>query len=359
MQPATQETSAGVNGDFAKPGQSLVSTVLDEYGGITRTALASYLEQGEPRRYLYELAADYPRRSGRMLRSSLLIAAAKAFGADIDAAVKTAVALELLHNAFLVHDDVEDEGLERRGRPSLNVLHGTPIAVNVGDALSILSLRPLLDNRWALGPRLALRVLEEVERTVRESIEGQALELGWRSDNVLGLRDEDYLHMVLKKTCSYTTIFPLRVGALIGTRDALQLDVLTRFGFFLGAAFQIQDDLLNLTGDHRSYGKELDGDIWEGKRSLMMIRLFQRATPEELQRLAKALNATRAARQADQVIWIRERMDAYGCIEYARQVAHAMAGAARHEFACCFGRLPDSRDKRFIEDMVRWVIARD
>jgi geranylgeranyl diphosphate synthase type II len=294
-----------------------------------------------------------------MLRSGLLIASARAFGADVSSAVNTAVALELIHNAFLVHDDVEDEGLERRGRPSLNVLHGTPVAVNAGDALSILSLRPLLDNRMILGPRLALRILEEVERTVRESIEGQALELGWRNDNSLGLRDEDYLQMVLRKTCSYTTIFPLRAGALIGTRDGMDLDRLTRFGFFLGAAFQIQDDLLNLVGDHASYGKELAGDLWEGKRSLMMIRLFQRATPEELEALAAALRAPRAGRSAEQVTWMRERMTAYDCIDYARQVAHALAGAARHEFTQCFGPLPDSRDKRFIADLVRWVIARD
>ncbi|MEY2930766.1 MAG: hypothetical protein RL033_1515 [Pseudomonadota bacterium] len=343
----------------ATPATSLVSSVLDEYGAITRAALLPYLEQGEPRRYLYGPAADYPRRSGRMLRSSLLIASARAFGADLHSALNTAVALELIHNAFLVHDDVEDEGLERRGRPTLNVLYGTPIAVNAGDALAILSLRPLLDNRVTLGPRLALRLLEEVERTVRESIEGQALELGWRNDNALGLRDEDYLRLVLRKTCSYTTIFPLRAGALIGTRDGLDLDVLTRFGFFLGAAFQIQDDLLNLVGDHARYGKELDGDIWEGKRSLMMIRLFQCATPPELERLASALRAPRAGRSAEQVAWIRDRMTAYDCFEYARQVAHGLAGAARHEFERCFVRLPDTRDKRFLQDLARWVLARD
>lgn len=342
-----------------EPQLSLVNRVLDEYGAITRSALIPLLDQGEPRRYLYDPAADYPRRSGRMLRSSLLIASARAFGADVSLALNTAVALELIHNAFLVHDDVEDEGLERRGRPSLNVLYGTPVAVNAGDALSILSLRPLLDNRLVLGPRLALRILEEVERTVRESIEGQALELGWRNDNSLGLRDEDYLQMVLRKTCSYTTIFPLRAGAIIGTRDGVDLSGLTRFGFFLGAAFQIQDDLLNLVGDHERYGKELAGDLWEGKRSLMLIRLFQLASPEELKELSEALRASRSGRSAEQVAWIWERLVAHGCIDYARQVAHALAGAARHEFERCFGGLPDSRDRRFIEDLVRWVIARD
>ena len=83
----------------AAPATSLVNTVLDEYGAITRRALLPYLEQGEPRRYLYGPAADYPRRSGRMLRSSLLIAYARAFGADLESALNTAVALELLPDA--------------------------------------------------------------------------------------------------------------------------------------------------------------------------------------------------------------------------------------------------------------------
>jgi geranylgeranyl diphosphate synthase type II len=332
--------------------------MLDEYGTIVRRELQRYLSRREPRRHLYDPVADYPLRGGRMLRPALLIACARAFGADLSSALNTAVALELIHNAFLVHDDVEDEGLERRGRPTLNALHGPPVAVNVGDALSILSLRPLLANRYQLGPRLTMRILEETERMIRESIEGQAIELGWRRDNALGLQDDDYLNMVLKKTCWYTTIYPLRVGALIGTRDAIPLDRLLCCGFFLGAAFQIQDDVLNLVGDHERYGKELEGDIWEGKRTLMMIHLFRHATPAELTRLGGALAASRAERHAADVLWIRDRMDTYGSVEHARQVAHGLAGAALHELDATLCHLPDSRDKRFVRGLVRWVFNR-
>lgn len=341
-----------------EPPSELVPQLLDEYGSIVRAELRRYLSRAEPRRHLYDPVADYPLRKGRMLRPTLLIAAARAFGADLPSALNTAVALELLHNAFLVHDDVEDDGLERRGRPTLNVLHGLPVAVNVGDALSILSLRPLLENRARLGPRLTMRILEETELMVRESIEGQAIELGWRRDNAIGLQDDDYLKMVLKKTCWYTTVFPLRVGALIGTRDGTPLEPFLRSGFFLGAAFQIQDDLLNLVGNQKKYGKELNGDIWEGKRTLMMMRLFQCATPDELKRLGDALRMDRAGRRAEDVAWIRDRYEAYGCIEHARRAAHGLAGAALHELEACLGHLPESRDKRFVYALVRWVFER-
>jgi geranylgeranyl diphosphate synthase type II len=203
-----------------------------------------------------------------------------------------------------------------------------------------------------------VRVLEEAERMARESIEGQALELGRRNDNAIMLTDADYLEMVLKKTCWYTTIFPSRVGALIGSGSDRDLDRFIRFGFFLGAAFQIQDDLLNLQGDPGRYGKERDGDIREGKRTLMLIALLRRADAEERARLAAFLAEPRRARRAADVAWVRERMDAHGCIEYARQVAHGLAGAARHECEALYGGLPDSRDRRFIEALPTWVLAR-
>ena len=101
------------------------------------------------------------------------------------------------------------------------------------------SLRPLLDNVPNIGAQLALRILSETERMAWETAEGQAMELGWRRDNSTNLGDGDYLVMVLKKTCWLGVIYPARVGALIGSRGSAPLEQFIRFGFFLGAAFQI------------------------------------------------------------------------------------------------------------------------
>src|SRR5262245_18109048 len=199
----------------------LVSETLREYGSITREALKNYLPSGEPQRYLYDLLVDYPQRGGKMMRPSLCIATARAFGARLEDALRTAVAIELLHNALLIHDDIEDESKERRGHPTLHMLHGVPLALNAGDFLSLMSLQPFIENIKAIGPRLSVRVLEESVRMARESAEGQAIELGWRRENASDLQDADYLNMVLKKTCWLATIFPSRVGALIGTRDGI------------------------------------------------------------------------------------------------------------------------------------------
>ena len=334
-----------------------VSTVLKEYGALTRDALAKYCTPTGPRRYLYDLQSDYPKRGGKMMRPSLCIATARAFGACLDDALRTAVAIELMHNAMLIHDDIEDGSTQRRGGPTLHVRHGVPLAINAGDSLTLMSMQPLIDNRHTIGPRLAARILEETMTMAKATAEGQAMELGWRRDNVLELDASDYLNMVLRKTCWLAAIYPTRVGALIGTRDGIDLEPFLRFGFFLGAAFQIQDDLLNLVADDR-YGKEWQGDLLEGKRTLMLIRLLQQTQPHERHRLSGILALEREQRTFGDVDWLRKMMDRYGCIDYASGVAHGLAGAADHEYRALFSALPASKDKEFIEGLVTWVFER-
>ena len=317
-----------------------------------------YLAAGEPSPYLYELAADYPRRGGKMMRPSICIATARAFGARSSDAVRSAVAIELLHNAFLVHDDIEDESEMRRGAPALHSLHGVPLALNAGDAMLLLSLRPLLDNRRSLGPELALDVLLDTERMSEESAEGQAMELGWRRDNIIELEDEDYFTMVLKKTSWLAVIYPVRVGAMIGTGGLADLDQFIRFGFLLGVAFQIQDDLFRISAPTTATGKEALGDLFEGKRTLMLIHAFRRGTATERARLKSILAAPRSERRAEEVVSIRGLMERYNSLDYARRIGQGLAGAALHEFAGIFGRLPASRDKDFLRGLITWIFER-
>jgi len=293
-----------------------------------------------------------------MMRPSLCIAASRMFGTPLHDALRTAVAIEILHNALLIHDDIEDGSEQRRGRPTLHRLHGVPLALNAGDMLTLSALRPLLDNRGTVGDRLAFKIFEETEQMARECAEGQAIELGWRRDNAMGISDADYLEMVLKKTCWLGTIYPMRVGALIGSRGEADLDRFTRFGFFLGAAFQIQDDLLNLIADEH-YGKELDGDLFEGKRTLLLIHALRECDGAERTALSEMLSRPREQRSRRQVRWLRSLIDRYGCSDYARRVAHEMAGAAVHEFSLLANDLPESRDKEFFAQISNWVVERN
>jgi geranylgeranyl diphosphate synthase type II len=322
-------------------------------------ALLEGLPTGEPRRYLYDLVPAYPRRSGKGLRPGLCIATCGAFGGVRDAALRSAVAIELFHNAFLVHDDVEDESQNRRGAPTLAAEHGLAIAVNVGDAMNVLSIEPLMQNLPVLGPELTWLVLGEIQHMARQSVEGQAMELGWVRDNVIDLTEADYLRMTLKKTCWYTCIHPCRIGALIATGGAINPDRFNRFGYYMGAAFQIQDDILNLVAEEERYGKEIDGDIWEGKRTLMLIHVATCCTPTERKRLHHFLSRPRHERQLRDVRWVRGRMDRYGSIDYARKRARELARAAQQEYREAYAGATDSDDRRFLEEIVLYMILRD
>ena len=332
---------------------------LSTYRETILPGILSAVPDREPRRHLYQPLTDYLSRSGKSIRPALCLATCRAFGGDAADARASATAIEMLHNAFLVHDDVEDDSDLRRGLPTMHAEHGVPIAVNAGDMLTALSVRVLRDNLSKLGPSLTWRVYDEFDHMMQESLEGQAMELGWVRDNRCDVADEDYLRMVLKKTCWYSFIHPCRIGALIATRDGVDLDRFNRFGCYLGTAFQIQDDLLNLLGDERRYGKEIGGDLLEGKRTLMLIHLLRQLPPRDMARVAEYLGQPRALRSPGETRWILDRMRRQGSLEHARRIARQLAGAALYEFTRAFRDLPDSADRRFVHGVIAYMVDRD
>lgn len=338
---------------------AFVERYLERYRVITLGALLTSLPSREPRRHLYDLVGSYPTRMGKGLRPALCIASCRAFGGAVDRVLPTAVAIELFHNAFLVHDDIEDGSDYRRDRPTLHAQHGIGIAVNVGDAMNVLSMMRLMDNLPILGASLAWQVFAEIEHMVLQSVEGQAMELGWIRDNVCDLTEADYLRMTLKKTCWYTCIEPCRIGALVARGDLVNLDRFDRFGYYMGAAFQIQDDILNLVGDRRKYGKEIGGDIWEGKRTLMLIHLLNHCNEAEAERLRGFLSLQRALRLDRDVGWTFGLLEKYGSIDYARSAARQLAEAAVREFGVAYADVPNSEDKQFLEEIVPYMVERD
>jgi len=345
----------------AARGDEVFHARLAQYRDLVLPALLRGLEGREPQRYLYGLIAQHLRRAGKGLRPALCLATTQAFGGDVRRAVPSAAALEMLHNAFLVHDDIEDGSESRRNHPTLYIEHGLPLAVNVGDAMQALSLRMLKDNLELLGPALTWAVVGEFEHMLLESIEGQALELGWIHDNSCEISEDDYLTLVLKKTCWYSFIHPCRIGALIaeGPGAATDPSAFDRFGYLLGAAFQIQDDVLNLIGDEKAYGKEIGGDLWEGKRTLILAHLFGRADGGDRVRLQAFLGKPRAARLPDEVGWVYHLLGRHGSIDYARAAARALGDAAARQMEVAFAAAPAGDAKEFLRWIVRYAVTRD
>lgn len=332
-----------------------VERTLRLYRSCTWDVMRTYLPTHEPLRYLYEPVREYPLRGGKAIRPALCIAACRAFGGQVEDAINAAAAIELMHSALLVHDDVADNSTRRRGRDTLNKHYGPAIAMNAGDALAALAPLPLYQTFYRLRRRV-LPLLALFQESVAQSTEGQAIELGWIRDNVTELTVGDYITMTVKKTGWYTAIHPCQAGAFLGSRGRVDPGRFLRFGYFFGVAFQIHDDLYNY---RRGGGanEEYADDIIERKRTLMLIHLL-RALPEpDRRQLDTFLSRERHTGDRNEAEHFARLMREHGSIAYARSWMQALAERAADEFDVAFDVVPDSEHKRFIRGLIPHALA--
>jgi geranylgeranyl diphosphate synthase type II len=350
-----------VNGD-----EQLVKTMLAEARASTMEEMQRLFERCRRTGYgpLYDLVADYPFREGKGLRPAICISSCRAAGGTLDQALTSATALELFHNGFLLIDDVHDRSDQRRGKATMYQAHGVPATLNVGNATNVLALGLLLDNLEVIGVRKALLVLREIERMARESAEGQAIELTWIHQGQFELSDDDYARMAYKKTCWYTVIAPLRIGVLCGSPPGVRAPLddellkLIELGFLAGVAFQISDDLLNLEADEQEYGKETAGDLWEGKRTVMLLHFMRTTDASTRERARLILLTPRGEKNADDVKWLLEQMIKNGSLAYGHRLAveYSARATAVDATLSCFQE--NGGDRRFLREMLRYVIDR-
>jgi geranylgeranyl diphosphate synthase type II len=308
----------------------------------------------------YQLLADYPTRPGKGIRPIFCLAAAASVGGDYNNAIDTGTAIELLHNSFLIKDDIVDQSLYRRGDLTLNRKYGLALAANAGDAVKILAMSPLIDNLASIGVRKALQVILEIQEMANRSVEGQITELTYVKENRIDLKPQDYFNICENKTCWYTIITPCRTGIIIGLDEASpkQLDAITRYALNMGIAFQITDDTLNLNASQALYGKEINGDILEGKRTLMLIYTLNSCNPEEKQRIRRILETPRDAKTEVEVMYIKDLIQKYQAIEYARKTAKKFATRARNILLNECDWMIEKRWKNFFLDQTNYLVQR-
>ena len=334
--------------------------VMDARQRQTVEEIARLIPQGEPRETLYNLMRDYPQRGGKGLRATLCMASCGAFGGRAEDALRTSAAIEMFHNAFLIHDDIEDESISRRGASCLHGRHGIPLAINAGDAMNLQAVETVLSNIERLGLARTLALIQEIIRMCRETVEGQAIELGWIRNRQVPASDEEYINMVTKKTGWYTCISPCRLGAVAaGHTRGFELDLLGLVFHRVGVAFQIQDDILNLIGEESLYGKEILGDLLEGKRTLPLIHLMRSLRPREHDRVVRWLALRRSEKTLAGAKRVVSLMQREGSIEYGRAVAARFAAAGATLFEEKLGFLPESEDKALLRQVIHYVNTRE
>lgn len=332
------------------------SKILERYKERVFNRLIKEIPQKEPVEH-YNILREYPLRKGKYLRPFLLLITYEMFGGKGDAALNTAVAVQLSEEWILIHDDIEDDSDMRRGKPALHKIYGIPIAVNAGDALYMIMVHVLRKNREILGDDMTFEIIDTMYKTLERTAAGQYLEIYWTQNVKEDFSEEDFYKIVEGKTCLYSIITPMLLGARIAGVNPNRLKFIYPFGDAMGKAFQIQDDILNLTGDEKIYGKEIGGDIREGKLTLMFAHLIKNCTPEEKKKVISIYRKKRADKTDDDVKYVLNLMKTYKSIDYAREKANEFANKAREIFIKSTADI-NNKSKEIMMDLIDFIVNR-
>lgn len=227
---------------------------VDRYGNVSQTASSQ----------------------GKALRPTLCMFSCDALGGDIARAVLGAAALELIHNFSLIHDDIQDQDVERRHQSTVWSIWGIPKALVAGDAMQAVGdITALMGMEKGVPVNVVLRVSEILTESYLEMIEGQCLDL--RFETRTDISSDDYLGMVARKTGALLRS-SVHIGALIATDDEHITQAFSEFGDHIGRAFQIRDDYLGIWGDAAETGKSNDNDIRRRKKSFPVVYGFEHAS---------------------------------------------------------------------------------
>ncbi|MBI4162787.1 MAG: polyprenyl synthetase family protein [Candidatus Aenigmarchaeota archaeon] len=261
---------------------------------------------------------------GKRIRPLLAIMTCEALGGSVEQAVPFAAACELTHAWLLVHDDFQDGDRVRRNKPAVWVKYGAPHAVNIGDYMAHKVFQLILKCSYAgVKDAVVMKLINEAVETTLVTAEGQAMDMNLRAND--SPTEEEYTKMVSAKTGRYLTM-PIKGGALIAGIEYLSSRI-AEFGTQLGLAFQITDDILDLT-EGKGRG-ETGRDIKEGKRSMMVVHCIGKCTKDEREKLLQILNKPVEETTNDDVLYAKSLFEKYGSIKYAQEKAEHYSDKAK------------------------------
>ncbi|MCB7129471.1 MAG: polyprenyl synthetase family protein [Candidatus Brocadiales bacterium] len=286
---------------------------LKSYG----TRIDAYLKGLIPVKddYLSDAIWYHMESGGKRMRPALCLIICEGLGGNPDEAMPFAAAVEILHNMFLVHDDIEDGDTMRRDKPTVWVKYGTANAINVGDYLLGRAYRVILECDLPLEKKLKLLHIFTI--TYEKTVEGQALDINWRGSTDFTI--EHYLQIVELKTAYYLTCGMVGGAVVAGKSDDV-VEKIWELGRSIGPAFQIRDDLIDLTHG-KGRGGVIGSDIKEGKPSFLYAYTMSQAGAGDRERLIEIMLKPRndtSSRVVDEVISLYNK---YDTINYSQKFA--------------------------------------
>ncbi len=324
-----------------------------EYIESIRTPVYSeimkYIPLKEPLEH-YRISRDYSERMGSYRRPGLLMLCGQMFGADKDELVLPGAAMQISEDWILIHDDIEDNSEMRRGKPALHKLYGSEIAINAGDGVHISMWKILKDYIVEVGIEKGGRVYDKFYDMLEQTVEGQYVETDFIY-NVHSLEkatEELYFRIIQSKTCYYTVYGPMQLGAMAAGRDEKTQNALREVGEPAGVAFQITDDILDMTADEKVFGKKRFGDIYEGKLTLIILHAYKNATKDERTKLDVIYKKRREQKSQDEINFVIGLIEKYKSLDYARKVAEKYGEKAKVAVKKHGATFPDNDYKKIL-----------
>lgn len=270
-----------------------------------------------------EASAHLFSAGGKMLRSSLVTTCYKAVGGmDTNKILSVAAAIELIHNWSLVHDDIIDKSTTRRGVPTVHQKWDSNTAILTGDALS--NLVYLMIARSGFSSDVVSKVMEYVAEANLQLIDGELMDTEFETR--IDVKEKDYFEMIGKKTGALLN-YSAKIGAMLGTTNQSLLNAIDVYGDRIGIAFQIKDDLLDLTSNTEESGKDFAGDIKEGKKTVLLLHALKNAAPAKAKRLSQITSgAPVSLREIHEAIDIMQQA---GSFEYANRILTRLIAEAK------------------------------
>jgi len=255
---------------------------LERYRSIINETIFQELESRRPKS-LYEPIIYFLKGGGKRLRGILLLLVVESLSKKPPKNfLQQAIAIELLHNFTLIHDDIMDNSVKRHNKPTLHVKYDLSTAILSGDVLLSIAYEFLMKNLQVNKPQ----VIEEFTRALTIVCEGQALDKEFELRKNVTIND--YFEMISKKTGALIESI-CRIGALLTLAERKVIKELGKFGLYLGIAFQLQDDLLDLTGEVKKFGKPKGNDLVEGKKTYIILKALQNARGKYVNEIRKLI----------------------------------------------------------------------
>lgn len=327
---------------------SRFSQSLREYLAFGGRRLRPSLAMYEPMRHVVEAG-------GKRIRPTLCLLACEAVGGRAEQALPSAVGIEFLHTFTLVHDDIMDKALVRRGHPTVGALWGDDVAITVGDGLFALAFRAFADNARVEGvsAERAMRVVERASDTSLALARGQTMDLLLAQSPEVSVAD--YLEMIRLKT-GVLLEFSLEAGARLGGASEATVAGIAALGAPLGMAFQIRDDVLDLTGDAKTLGKPVGGDVRTGKRTLMVAHALQNAADPK--RLVAILDKPTEETTEAEVLEAIRILERAGSIEFAKKTAERYLVETKSALAA-IPRTPGAASLEALAQVADFILHRE